>query len=88
MHLKYFNGYRRGAYEDPSAGMSADERNSEAMQNVQSRDWLVETFGVRFRYNAIGDINATEIVPSSDCFGITEKCRVCCYARRFYHSNP
>ena len=67
-----FNGYRRGAYEDPSAGMSADERNSEAMQNVQSRDWLVETFGVRFRYNAIGDINATEIVPSSDCFGITE----------------
>lgn len=67
-----FNGYRRGAYEDPSASMSADERNSEAMQNVQSRDWLVETFGVRFRYNAIGDINATEIVPSSDCFGITE----------------
>lgn len=67
-----FNGYRRGAYEDPTRGMSDDERNSEVMQNVQSSDWLAETFGVRFRYNAIGDINATEIVPSSDCFGITE----------------
>ncbi|WP_376768985.1 chitinase N-terminal domain-containing protein [Paenibacillus xylanilyticus] len=67
-----FNGYRRGAFEDPAKGMSAEERNSEAMQNVTSTDWLSENFGVRFRYNALGDINATNIVPSEQAFGITE----------------
>lgn len=67
-----FNGYRRGAYENPAKGMSDEERSSEAMQNVESSDWLAETFGVRFRYNAVGDINATGIVPSEACFGITD----------------
>lgn len=66
------NGYRRGAFEDPSKGMSTEERNSEAMQNVTSSDWLSDNFGVRFRYNALGDINATNIVPAGQAFGITE----------------
>lgn len=67
-----FNGYRRGAYDDPAKGMDNGEKNSEAMQNVESSDWLAETFGVRFRYNAVGDVNATEIVPATESFGITE----------------
>lgn len=67
-----FNGYRRGAYDDPTKGMDNEEKNSEAMQNVESSDWLAETFGVRFRYNAVGDVNATEIVPATESFGITE----------------
>lgn len=66
------NGYRRGAYEDPAKGMSTDERNSEAMQNITSSDWLSDNFGVRFRYNALGDINANIIVPADQAFGITE----------------
>nr|WP_184189337.1 DUF5689 domain-containing protein [Paenibacillus sp. JGP012] len=66
------NGYRRGAYEDPAKGMSADERSSEAMQNITSSDWLSDNFGVRFRYNALGDINANIIVPADQAFGITE----------------
>ncbi len=67
-----FNGYRRGAFEDPAKGMSTDERNSEAMQNVASTDWLSDNFGVRFRYNALGDIDANIIVPADQAFGITE----------------
>lgn len=67
-----FNGYRRGAFEDPAKGMSAEERNSEAMQNVTSTDWLSDNFGVRFRYNALGDIGANLIVPANQAFGITE----------------
>ncbi|WP_445670675.1 DUF5689 domain-containing protein [Paenibacillus sp. FSL R7-0026] len=66
------NGYRRGAFEDPSKGMSTDERNSDAMQNVTSTDWLSDNFGVRFRYNALGDINANIVVPADQAFGITE----------------
>ncbi|MFK0522769.1 chitinase N-terminal domain-containing protein [Paenibacillus illinoisensis] len=67
-----FNGYRRGAFEDPAKGMSTDERNSAAMQNVTSTDWLSDNFGVRFRYNALGDIDANIIVPADQAFGITE----------------
>lgn len=67
-----FNGYRRGAFEDPAKGMSAEERNSEAMKNVTSSDWLSDNFGVRFRYNALGDIDANIIVPADQAFGITE----------------
>ena len=52
--------------------MSTDERNSEAMQNITSSDWLSDNFGVRFRYNALGDINANIIVPADQAFGITE----------------
>ncbi|WP_441339406.1 DUF5689 domain-containing protein [Paenibacillus sp. 7523-1] len=66
------NGYRRGAYEDPAKGMSTEERNSAAMQNVTSTDWLSDNFGVRFRYNALGDIDANIIVPADQAFGITE----------------
>ncbi|MGV3488361.1 MAG: DUF5689 domain-containing protein, partial [Tuberibacillus sp.] len=67
-----FNGYRRGAFDNPSKGMSAEESGSEAMQGVSSSDWLANHFGVRFRYNALGDVNATNIVSPSDAFGITE----------------
>lgn len=66
------NGYRRGAWEDPTKGMSAEERNSAAMQNVVSSDWLGENFGVRFRYNALGDITANQIVAPQQAFGITQ----------------
>lgn len=66
-----FNGYRRGAYELPTKGMSVAEASSPAMQNVTSSDWLADHFGVRFRYNALGDVNATDIVAPSQSFGIT-----------------
>lgn len=52
--------------------MSTEERNSAAMQNVTSSDWLSDNFGVRFRYNALGDIDANIIVPADQAFGITE----------------
>ncbi|WP_037287697.1 chitinase N-terminal domain-containing protein [Saccharibacillus sacchari] len=65
------NGYRRGAWEDPTKGMSAEEKNSAAMQGVVSSDWLGENFGVRFRYNALGDITANNIVAADQAFGIT-----------------
>jgi len=67
-----FNGYRRGAWEDPAKGMNAGERASAAMQGVESSDWLADNFGLRFRYNALGDINANIVKPSADTFGITE----------------
>jgi hypothetical protein len=67
-----FNGYRRGAYLSPTSGMSTAEASSEAMSGVVSSDWLATNFGVRFRYNALGDIDATNIVDSNECFGITE----------------
>lgn len=67
-----FNGYRRGAYDNPAKGMTAGEAASEAMTGVVSSDWLATNFGVRFRYNAVGDVNATQIVAPSQCFGITE----------------
>lgn len=66
-----FNGYRRGAYENPAKGMTTEEANSPAMQGVSSSDWLADNFGVRFRYNALGDVNATDIVSPSQSFGIT-----------------
>ncbi len=66
------NGYRRGAWANPAQGMSTEEANSYAMQNVASSDWLADNFGIRFRYNALGDINATNIVAPNQAFGITE----------------
>ncbi|KRF07145.1 endonuclease [Paenibacillus sp. Soil766] len=66
-----FNGYRRGAWTNPAAGMSAEEIASPAMQDVASSDWLATQFGLRFRYNALGDINANNIVAPAQAFGIT-----------------
>ncbi|MDK8182259.1 DNA-binding protein [Paenibacillus sp. UMB4589-SE434] len=68
-----FNGYRRGAWSNPAQGMSAEEAGSAAMQGVASSDWLSDNFGVRLRYNALGDVNATQIVPLSQSFGITNQ---------------
>lgn len=65
------NGYRRGAWDNPAQGMSSEESASEAMQGVVSSDWLANEFGVRFRYNALGDISATNIVAPDQTFGIT-----------------
>ncbi|GIO23558.1 DNA-binding protein [Oceanobacillus sp. J11TS1] len=64
------NGWRRGAYEDPTKGMSTGEQ--EAMNGVESTDWLKEEFGVRFRYNAIDNTIGNDIVPSAEAFDITE----------------
>jgi hypothetical protein len=66
-----FNGYRRGAWTNPAKGMSTEEAASAAMQGVTSSDWLGTNFGVRFRYNALGDITANNIVSPSQAFGIT-----------------
>ncbi|NEW09306.1 endonuclease [Paenibacillus sp. SYP-B3998] len=66
-----FNGYRRGAWENPAKGMSAEESGSTAMQDVVSSDWLATQFGLRFRYNALGDINANNIVAPDQALGIT-----------------
>ncbi|MFY4776127.1 Ig domain protein group 2 domain protein [Metabacillus sp. RGM 3146] len=66
-----FNGYRRGAYPNPTKGMTSEEASSQAMTGVQGSDWLSDNFGIRFRYNALGDITANDIVPSSQAFGIT-----------------
>lgn len=66
-----FNGYRRGAYYDPAKGMGSEEASSSAMQGVTGSDWLGDNFGVRFRYNAIGDVTANDIVAPSQAFGIT-----------------
>lgn len=68
-----FNGYRRGAFDDPTKGMSEEEANSDRMQGVESSDWLGENFGIRFRFNALGDIESGQtVVDPSDSFGITE----------------
>ncbi|WP_229757560.1 OmpL47-type beta-barrel domain-containing protein [Paenibacillus marchantiophytorum] len=66
-----FNGYRRGAWTNPASGMSAEEIASPAMQDVASSDWLATQFGLRFRYNALGDIDANQIVAPEQAFGIT-----------------
>lgn len=67
-----FNGYRRGAFEDPTKGMSTEEANSAAMQGVTSSDWLATNFGLKFRSNALGDITSGEtVVAPNDSFGIT-----------------
>ncbi|URZ87520.1 DNA-binding protein [Floricoccus penangensis] len=65
-----FNGFRRGAYTDMTLGMDDGERNSQAMQGVVSRDWLNDTFGVRFRYNALDNIDAPMIMENT--FGILD----------------
>ncbi|GGG14554.1 DNA-binding protein [Lysinibacillus alkalisoli] len=65
------NGYRRGAYTDPTKGMSVSEKNSNAMQGIASTDWLSDNFGIRFRYNALGDIKTTAVVNAQDTFNIT-----------------
>ncbi|WP_186438251.1 DUF6359 domain-containing protein [Cohnella terricola] len=66
------NGYRRGAWDNPAKGMSAEEAGSPAMQGVVSSDWLADNFGIRFRYNALGDVdNLTDVVVPSQAFGIT-----------------
>ncbi|MBY6037864.1 DNA-binding protein [Fictibacillus nanhaiensis] len=67
-----FNGYRRGAWSDPAKGMTTGERSSDEMTNVASSDWLSNHFGLRFRYNAIGDVTANDIVSPADTFGITQ----------------
>ncbi len=66
-----FNGYRRGAYANPTKGMTAEEAASYPMQGVVGSDWLGTNFGVRFRYNALGDITANDIVAPSQAFNIT-----------------
>jgi hypothetical protein len=66
-----FNGYRRGAYAYPAKGMSTEEASSAAMQGVTGSDWLSTNFGLRFRYNAIGDVTANDIITPSQAFGIT-----------------
>ncbi|MBB6695120.1 Ig-like domain-containing protein [Cohnella xylanilytica] len=66
------NGFRRGAWDNPAKGMDAEEAASAAMQDVASSDWLATNFGIRFRYNALGDITANNIVEPSQAFGITE----------------
>ncbi|SFB09485.1 MULTISPECIES: Ig domain protein group 2 domain protein [unclassified Bacillus (in: firmicutes)] len=66
-----FNGYRRGAYSNPTKGMGTEEASSTAMQGVTGSDWLATNFGIRFRFNAIGDVTANDIVAPSQAFGIT-----------------
>ncbi|RSL33591.1 endonuclease [Salibacterium salarium] len=66
------NGFRRGAYDNPVKGMDQDEIDSEAMQNVETSDWLSDNFGIRFRFNAPGTVTADQIAAPSDSFGITE----------------
>ncbi|MCH4176599.1 MAG: WxL domain-containing protein [Streptococcaceae bacterium] len=64
-----FNGYRRGAYSDMTTGMSDAEKNSQAMQDVVSSDWLSNTFGLRFRFNAIDNVDASSVILD-DAYGI------------------
>lgn len=66
-----FNGYRRGAWSNPALGMSTEEAASSAMSGVASSDWLSTNFGVRFRYNALGDVVANNIVAPAQAFNIT-----------------
>lgn len=42
------------------------------MTGVKSSDWLSDNFGVRFRYNALNNIIASDIVRGHDALGITE----------------
>ncbi|WP_369413944.1 Ig domain protein group 2 domain protein [Gracilibacillus salinarum] len=66
-----FNGYRRGAWSDPALGMSQEEENSFYMENVTSSDWLSDNFGMRIRYNALGNVESDVIVSPSQSFDIT-----------------
>nr|WP_237392066.1 DUF6359 domain-containing protein [Paenibacillus dendrobii] len=65
------NGYRRGAFGDPAKGMSTAEAASGAMKDVTSTDWLGQNFGIRFRYNSVGDVTKTDTVKYDQTFGIT-----------------
>ncbi|MCR6108420.1 DNA-binding protein [Salipaludibacillus agaradhaerens] len=64
------NGWRRGAYDDPTKGMSPGE--IAAMEGVESSQWLSDEFGVHIRYNAVDNTVANVIVPAEETFGITE----------------
>jgi hypothetical protein len=66
-----FNGYRRGAWSNPALGMTTEESASSAMNGVASSDWLGSNFGIRFRYNALGDLTANQIVAPAQAFNIT-----------------
>ncbi|GAA0287512.1 DNA/RNA endonuclease YhcR with UshA esterase domain [Gracilibacillus halotolerans] len=66
------NGFRRGAYDNPTKGMFEAEINSEAMQDVESSDWLSDNFGIKFRFNALGTVVANHVVEPAETFGITE----------------
>ena len=66
------NGYRRGAFDNPTKGMNAEESSSDKMKDVQSRDFLNEVFGLRFRYNALGNIKVDDLADEKDSFGITK----------------
>ncbi|MCJ8014029.1 DUF6359 domain-containing protein [Paenibacillus sp. KQZ6P-2] len=65
------NGYRRGAFGDSTKGMPTAEAASSAMKDVTSTDWLGQNFGVRFRYNSVGDVTKTDTVKYDQTFGIT-----------------
>ncbi len=66
------NGYRRGAFDNPTKGMTSEESASEKMNGVESRDFLNEVFGLRFRYNALGNIKVDDLADEKDSFGITK----------------
>ncbi|WP_323706663.1 Gldg family protein [Mammaliicoccus sciuri] len=66
------NGYRRGAFYNPTKGMNAEESSSDKMKDIQSRDFLNEVFGLRFRYNALGNIKVDDLADEKDSFGITK----------------
>jgi hypothetical protein len=52
--------------------MTIEEANSAAMQGVAaSSDWLASNFGIRYRYNVVGDLNTTNLATPADSFGIT-----------------
>lgn len=63
------NGWRRGAYLNPTLGMSSAE--AAALNGVVSSRWLSDEFGVEFRYNSIDNTVANQIVAPSQSFGIT-----------------
>lgn len=63
------NGWRRGAYHNPTLGMSSAEAN--ALNGVESSTWLSDEFGVEFRYNSIDNTVANQVVSTNESFGIT-----------------
>ena len=56
--------------------MSNEEANSQAMQGVESSDWLSDNFGIRFRYNALGDVSAKTIVSPEQSFELQKVFRL------------
>ncbi len=63
------NGWRRGAYTNPTQGMGVAE--AQALSGVVSSRWLSDEFGVEFRYNSIDNTVANVVVPATQSFGIT-----------------